>query len=64
MATAKKAGDGTPPAQLIDARIAELDDWRGETLAHIRKLVKEACPDVTEDWKWRGVAYRCGITPE
>lgn len=42
-------------AQLIDARIAELDDWRGETLAQIRKLINEADPDVVEDWKWRGV---------
>lgn len=42
-------------AQQIDARIAELGDWRGETLARIRKLIKEADPDVTEDWKWRGV---------
>jgi len=43
------------PAQLIDARIAELDDWRGETLARIRPLVKQADPDVVEEWKWRGV---------
>ena len=63
MATAKKAGDSTSPAQLIDARIAELDDWRGQTLAHIRKLIKEADPDVTEDWKWRGVPvwYHAGM---
>lgn len=43
------------PSQQIDARIKELDDWRGKTLAHIRKLIKEADPDVTEEWKWRGV---------
>jgi|SRR5581483_4244454 len=43
------------PSELIDMRIAELDDWRGETLAHVRKLVKEADPDVVEEWKWRGV---------
>jgi hypothetical protein len=63
MAAAKKAGDSSPPAQLIDARIAELGDWRGETLAHIRKLIKEADPDVTEDWKWRGVPvwYHAGM---
>jgi hypothetical protein len=63
MATAKKAGDSTSPAQLIDARIAELADWRGETLAHIRKLIKEVDPDVTEDWKWRGVPvwYHAGM---
>jgi hypothetical protein len=63
MAAAKKAGDSSPPAQLIDARIAELGDWRGETLAYIRKLIKEADPDVTEDWKWRGVPvwYHAGM---
>ena len=43
------------PAQLIDARISELGDWRGEMLAQIRKLIKEADPDVVEEWKWRGV---------
>jgi len=43
------------PSDLIDARIAELGDWRGETLAHLRALVKEALPEVTEEWKWRGV---------
>jgi hypothetical protein len=40
---------GSSPAQLIDARIKELGDWRGETLAHIRKLIKEANPDVVEE---------------
>ena len=39
----------------IDARIKELGDWRGDTLARIRKLIKEADPDVVEEWKWRGV---------
>jgi hypothetical protein len=43
------------PAQLIDARIKELADWRGDLLARIRKLVKQAEPDVVEEWKWRGV---------
>jgi hypothetical protein len=43
------------PAQLIDARIKELADWRGELLADIRKLIKQADPDVVEEWKWRGV---------
>ena len=43
------------PSQLIDARIKELGDWRGETLARIRKLIKRADPDVVEEWKWRGV---------
>ena len=47
--------DGNSPAELIDARIAELGDWRGQTLARIRSLIKEAEPDVTEEWKWRGV---------
>ena len=40
------------PTQQIDARIAELDDWRGETLARVRELVTEADPDVVEEWKW------------
>ncbi|HTH05914.1 MAG TPA: DUF1801 domain-containing protein [Ilumatobacteraceae bacterium] len=43
------------PSDLIDQRIAELGDWRGETLARCRELIKQADPDVTEDWKWRGV---------
>lgn len=43
------------PARLIDARIKELDDWRGKTLARLRVLVKEADPEVVEEWKWRGV---------
>ena len=43
------------PSELIDARIGELDDWRGETLARIRELIKQADPDVVEEWKWRGV---------
>ena len=42
------------PSQLIDARIRELGDWRGETLARVRALVKEADPEVVEEWKWRG----------
>nr|WP_316229355.1 DUF1801 domain-containing protein [Bradyrhizobium sp. SZCCHNR1070] len=55
---AKKAAKATTddsPARMIDARIAELDDWRGERLARIRALIKEADPDVVEEWKWRGV---------
>jgi hypothetical protein len=52
---ATKAKEGTSPSRLIDARIKELGDWRGETLARIRALIKEACPDVVEEWKWRGV---------
>ena len=43
------------PSQLIDARIKELGDWRGELLGRLRALVKEADPDVVEEWKWRGV---------
>lgn len=43
------------PSALIDARIAELADWRGETLARLRALVKAADPDIVEEWKWRGV---------
>lgn len=43
------------PSELIDDRIASLDDWRGATLAKIRALIREAEPDVVEEWKWRGV---------
>jgi hypothetical protein len=43
------------PSKLIDARIKELSDWRGETLARLRALIKAADPDVIEEWKWRGV---------
>jgi hypothetical protein len=43
------------PSQLIDARIDELDDWRGEMLSRLRALIKEADPEVVEEWKWRGV---------
>ena len=43
------------PAELIDARIAELGDWRGEVLAKVRALIKAAIPDLVEEWKWRGV---------
>jgi hypothetical protein len=46
---------GLSPSYLINARIKELNDWRGETLAHVRTLIKQACPDVVEEWKWRGV---------
>jgi hypothetical protein len=50
-----KSETGKSPSELIDARIAELGDWRGETLAHVRALIKQAVPDVVEEWKWRGV---------
>ncbi len=58
-ATAKSAS----PSRLIDARIKELGDWRGETLARVRALIKQAAPDVIEEWKWRGVPvwYRDGM---
>jgi hypothetical protein len=63
--TKVKGGEkgGESASQLIDARIAELGDWRGETLARIRKLIKEAEPDVVEEWKWRGVPvwYHAGM---
>lgn len=45
---------GESPSELIDARIRELGDWRGEVLGRLRGLIKEADPDVTEEWKWRG----------
>jgi len=53
----------TTPSQLIDARIEELGDWRGELLGRLRALIKEAEPDVVEEWKWRGVPvwYRDGM---
>ena len=46
---------GESPSRLIDARIKELDDWRGKTLSHVRALIKQADPEVVEEWKWRGV---------
>jgi len=52
----KRTSDGNKtPSQLIDGRIKELDDWRGELLGRLRVLIKEADPDVVEEWKWRGV---------
>ncbi len=53
----KKSGsqESKSPAQLIDARIEELGDWRGKMLGRLRTLVKEADPEVVEEWKWRGV---------
>ncbi|HEY1781918.1 MAG TPA: DUF1801 domain-containing protein [Roseiarcus sp.] len=45
----------TSPARLIDARIEALNDWRGETLARVRSLIKDADPEAVEEWKWRGV---------
>ena len=51
------------PSELIDERIEALGDWRGETLARLRALIREAVPDVVEEWKWRGVPvwYRDGM---
>jgi hypothetical protein len=54
----KKTSDsksGESPSRLIDGRIKELGDWRGETLSKIRRLIKQADPNVVEEWKWRGV---------
>jgi hypothetical protein len=47
--------EGKSPSQLIDERIAELGDWRGEMLARLRALIKQANPEMVEEWKWRGV---------
>ncbi|MGY3274714.1 hypothetical protein ACVJ5M_002311 [Bradyrhizobium sp. S3.7.6] len=47
--------DGASPSRMIDGRIKELGDWRGEMLGRIRSLIKQADPDVVEEWKWRGV---------
>jgi hypothetical protein len=54
-ASASKRGTEASPSQLIDARIEELNDWRGETLARVRALIKTADPEAIEEWKWRGV---------
>jgi hypothetical protein len=51
----KEEKAGASPSQLIDAKIKELSDWRGETLARVRTLIKQADPEVVEEWKWRGV---------
>ena len=52
---AKEEKGKTSPSRLIDARIKELSDWRGKTLARVRALIKQADPEVVEEWKWRGV---------
>jgi len=61
--TKSESQESKSPSQLIDARIKELDDWRGETLSRLRSLIKEADPEVVEEWKWRGVPtwYHEGI---
>src|ERR1700682_5688597 len=51
----KEGKGGDSPSRLIDARIKELGDWRGETLARVRTIIKQADPEVIEEWKWRGV---------
>ena len=51
----KEGKGGDSPSQLIDARITELSEWRGETLARVRILIKQDDPEVVEEWKWRGV---------
>lgn len=53
--TSAKNADGPSPSKMIDGRIKELGDWRGEMLKRIRELIKEADPEVVEEWKWRGV---------
>ena len=53
------ATGGASPSELIDGRIRELNDWRGAMLAQVRGLIKQAVPDVVEDWKWRGVPTWC-----
>ena len=53
--TKSETSDSESPSLLIDARIKELGDWRGERLAHVRALIRDAVPDVAETWKWRGV---------
>jgi hypothetical protein len=53
--TKEKESDDMSPSRRIDARIAELGDWRGETLARIRNLIHQADPEAVEEWKWRGV---------
>ena len=51
----KEGEGGDTPSQLIDARIKELSDWRGETLSRVRTLINQADPEIVEEWKWRGV---------
>jgi hypothetical protein len=53
--TSTKVNEASSPSRLIDAKITELGDWRGEMLARVRKVIKQAVPDVVEEWKWRGV---------
>ena len=61
--TDKQSTGGTSPSQMIDQRIRDLGDWRGELLARLRGLIKQAEPEIVEEWKWRGVPvwYRNGM---
>jgi hypothetical protein len=63
MNSSKEESGGDTPSRLIDTRIKELGDWRGEMLARIRALIKQVVPDVVEEWKWRGVPvwYHAGM---
>lgn len=58
----KEGEEGGSASQLIEARIKELGDWRGEMLARVRMLIQQADPEVVEEWKWRG--FQCGRMPE
>ncbi|HKT85458.1 MAG TPA: DUF1801 domain-containing protein [Novosphingobium sp.] len=53
--TTSAPSEARPPSELIDERISELGDWRGEMLARLRALIRKADPDIVEEWKWRGV---------
>ncbi len=55
MAASKSDPETDTPSRLIDQRVAELGDWRGETLARVRSLIRQADPEIIEEWKWRGV---------
>jgi hypothetical protein len=57
----KEAGSGASPSQLIDAKIAALGDWRGETLARVRRLIRQADPEVVEEVKWRKPSNPMGV---
>jgi hypothetical protein len=61
----RKSGsqEGKSPSQLIDERIRELRDWRGKMFSHLRALIKQADPEVVEEWKWRGVPVWYSAAP-
>lgn len=56
----RAAGAGKTPAELIDARVRELGDWRGQLLAQLRELIRSADPQITEEWKWNVPVWSCG----